>query len=210
MKKLLFIIPVLFVFYSCGNFTKEKAADMITQKHSFPRVFEMDYLYDFVVPISGNIAALTNFPGVQISDDDLKLITGFSTKGLIKLDDKIMTGYDPTVNVGDNVIKWHHYTASFTDEGKKYFLGEGESEVNSPRRVTRVKLYDEQLGQVTAMIEKEPGKSFEVHYTVVRVNATPFLDVYRDVFSSNSLYNKSIIVEEIETIVKGDDGWKIE
>lgn len=179
---------------------------MINQEHSYPRPIEMDFIYDYVVPISGNLASLPDFPGMQISDKEIQLINGFSDKGLVKINDKIMTGEDRDYNI----IKWHHYTVSMTEDGKKYFSGGDETEINSSENLLKIRLYEEQIGQISGMIEMEPGKTVEVNYTAVRVNATPFLKVYQQVYGSTGLYDTNKVEKETETFVKSGLTWKIQ
>lgn len=208
MKRLLFFIPAFFIFYSCSNqLTKEKAADLINLKYQYPIPVEMDINADYVIPISGQMAALGKFEGVQLSDKELATINGLADKRLVKINDKVMTGQDAT---GYDIINWHHCIGTLTDSGKKYSIVQEGIEVNKPKTLLRLRLYDQQLGEITSMVEKEPGKTYEVHFTTVRTTPTPFYDVYKSVYGASGLYDITKVEQGVETITKADGMWKVE
>jgi hypothetical protein len=206
MKKILLLFPLFFIFCSCNKLSNGKAEELINQKHSYPQAVELDFIYDYIVPISGNIAGLPDYPGMQVSDKDAQLVAEFAKKGLVTISDKIMTGQD----AGYNVIKWHHYKATLTDEGKKYSTGVDETETNSGKNIYKVKLYDEQIGQIIGIDNQESGKPVDVHYTTIRANATPFLKVYQLVYGSTGIYDTTKVEQDKETFMKSGISWNIE
>ncbi len=207
MKRILFFIPIVFAFYSCNKLTADKAKELINQRYQYPMPVELNFTADYVVPQMGDMGALAVFPGKQLTDQELKLVTGFADKGLIKLNDKVMSGNDAK---NGNPITWHHYTAKLTTEWKKY-TSYDETEVNSGLEIYKVRLYSQQLGEITSIVEKDPGKTYEVHFTTIRATPTPYYDVYKTIYPTTGLFDITKVEQGTETFVKTDDGeWKIE
>jgi len=102
-----------------------------------------------------------------------------------------------TIRYGNTDQFVHEYKQEthLTDEGKKYL------ETNNRNGETLVRTHELEIEKITGMVEEIPNQKVKVEYTLIQTNPTPFsiLPNYDPIKLENSA-----------TLVKYDDGWRVQ
>ena len=128
--------------------------------------------------------------------------------------DKNLITFEYINNVKDFFFTYRHYKLDLTSDGENYLINTSTNKDNLP--IYLVKVGEKVFGEITGIIENADKNSAIVQFTFKYANITPFGDAfsYKAQVMSNELilpyYRNGETFNEEITIVKYDDGWRIE
>lgn len=145
MFGLIALIAMSFLFFSCGDnrMTRDKAKDLISERHNLPSVVTEQLQY-------GRIRYLREFGGSNMSAETnlaAQKMISFSYQG---------REYGDAVFPGDRGFSYDVYDLELTPEGQKYKTGETTDEKG--RHFYLVKVADRVFVDVTGILEINDGK----------------------------------------------------
>jgi hypothetical protein len=188
------IIMSCISFTSCSdNLTREKAEKLILTKYNLPKQVTEELGY-------GNLN-YSAYPNLSLEDYLVKhnLIT-----------------FEFIGNSRDMFFEYRQYKLELTAEGKKYLLSTTSNRAGEP--IYLVKVTEKVFGEITGIREIENQKIAEVDFTLKYENTTPFGEAYslkaealeRSRTAYLPYYKNGEVFKETITMVKYDDGWRIE
>lgn len=206
MKHVTFLaFAAITLLASCGKLTREEAASRIRQTHGFPKAVagELPKQYNAEVP-GGNPNHLT-YPS-SIHPSTAAMMQELESDGLVASEESEVSVWKDWFFQRAE-IRLRHREFSLAPQARQFGMGKGKKSFDvvnaAPAETIKVRLYEEDLGEITGIVEQElPAKSMRVSYTVVRKGETPFNAAFKE--------DMSIVQNREATFVKYDDGWGIE